>query len=337
MPDPGDRMAARYRELARDEPPPALDAAILAASRRAVGSRPGGAARWAGPVSIAAVLVLGLSISLRMQVEQPGIETSSARMEPAVREQPSAATPPPAVSAPTEAPRADANVASGTDPAKKHEREVAPLQAQRRATPAPVPAAPIAKPAARDEFAPAPPREAAARPGLAKEAVRPPAPMADAAPAARDPLPGPADNRVAAASVAAPAPMASAPIAASAASASPPPAPAAPAPRGFAPEPGASPQDSAAPQAPRPAAPAAMRAATAERREATSQGAVGAQPPILDAEAAKRASPEAQLERIARLREAKRDEEADRALEEFRRSHPDYRIPAALWERVRNR
>lgn len=326
MPDPGDRMAARYRELARDEPPPALDAAILAASRRAVGSRPGGAARWAGPVSIAAVLVLGLSISLRMQVEQPGIETSSARMEPAVREQPSAATPPPAVSAPTEAPRADANVASGTEPAKKREREVAPLQAQRRATPAPVPAAPIAKPAARDDFAPAPPREAA---------VRPPAPMADAAPAARDPLPGPAGNRVAAASVAAPAPMASAPIAASAASASPPSPPAAPAPRGFAPEPGASPQDSAAPQAPRPAAPAATRAATAERREA--QGAAGAQPPILDAEAAKRASPEAQLERIARLRESRRDEEADRALEEFRRSHPDYRIPAALWERVRNR
>src|SRR4051812_49842905 len=81
MSDPGDRIGDRYRELARETPPPAIDAAILAASRRAVGSRPGGARRWFAPVSAVAVLVLGIGIALRMQVEQPGIETSAPAAE----------------------------------------------------------------------------------------------------------------------------------------------------------------------------------------------------------------------------------------------------------------
>src|SRR6188768_926060 len=80
MTEPGDPVARRYRELAREEPGASLDDAILAASRRAAGARPGGkrtgAARWMGPVSIAAVLVLGIGVSLRMQLEKPGIETS---------------------------------------------------------------------------------------------------------------------------------------------------------------------------------------------------------------------------------------------------------------------
>jgi hypothetical protein len=32
-----------------------------------------------------------------------------------------------------------------------------------------------------------------------------------------------------------------------------------------------------------------------------------------------------------------RDAEADKALDEFRRAHPDYRIPDAMWERVKPR
>jgi len=42
-----------------------------------------------------------------------------------------------------------------------------------------------------------------------------------------------------------------------------------------------------------------------------------------------------ELERIARLREEGHDDEADGALEAFRREHPDYRIAPAMWERVR--
>jgi hypothetical protein len=46
---------------------------------------------------------------------------------------------------------------------------------------------------------------------------------------------------------------------------------------------------------------------------------------------------EKELERIATLRVQGRDAEADKALDEFRRAHPDYRIPDAMWERVKPR
>jgi len=47
--------------------------------------------------------------------------------------------------------------------------------------------------------------------------------------------------------------------------------------------------------------------------------------------------PAAELERIARLRSEGRHEEADKALEAFVRKHPDYRIPDAVWNRVKPR
>lgn len=75
MSDGDDKLMRRYRRLACDEPPPALDAAILAASRRAAGSRPW-SQRFAGPVSLAAVLVLALGITLNMQREQPDVEVA---------------------------------------------------------------------------------------------------------------------------------------------------------------------------------------------------------------------------------------------------------------------
>lgn len=46
---------------------------------------------------------------------------------------------------------------------------------------------------------------------------------------------------------------------------------------------------------------------------------------------------QAELDRIAALRDQGRNAEADKALEEFRRVHPDYRIPDAMWERVKPR
>ena len=47
--------------------------------------------------------------------------------------------------------------------------------------------------------------------------------------------------------------------------------------------------------------------------------------------------PGRELERIAKLREAGQNAEADRALEQFKRDHPAFRIPDATWERVRPR
>ena len=120
MTDSDDRIARRYRELAREEPPPALDAAILARARQATGDGPSFPApeetrvrprfpRWAGPMSIAAVLVLGIGVSLRMQLEQPGIETSAPAIEPSQASEYS--MPPGAESAPAPAPAVAADAA----------------------------------------------------------------------------------------------------------------------------------------------------------------------------------------------------------------------------------
>src|SRR6185437_14266845 len=49
----------------------ALDARVLAAAHRAV-ARPSAARRWGVPVSLAALLVLAVGVTLEMQHEQPG-------------------------------------------------------------------------------------------------------------------------------------------------------------------------------------------------------------------------------------------------------------------------
>jgi resuscitation-promoting factor RpfA len=70
------RLDLLYREGAREAPPPHLDAAILAAARREVGARPRALSalrRWRVPVSIAAVVVL--SVSLVTVVREEGGET----------------------------------------------------------------------------------------------------------------------------------------------------------------------------------------------------------------------------------------------------------------------
>jgi len=73
------RVSAGYQALGRESPPEALDAAILAASRRAVGAGPrrNRLRRWALPVSIAAVVVLTMSIVVRIQLERPDLETAT--------------------------------------------------------------------------------------------------------------------------------------------------------------------------------------------------------------------------------------------------------------------
>src|SRR5687768_11030936 len=106
MAERDDDVARGYRAAAREEPPAALDAAILAASRRAVGARPGGVRRWAGPLSIAAVLVLGIGVTLRMQQERPGIESAVPASEYQMPEaSPSVAEAPAQVAKPEPAPQ----------------------------------------------------------------------------------------------------------------------------------------------------------------------------------------------------------------------------------------
>jgi hypothetical protein len=48
-------------------------------------------------------------------------------------------------------------------------------------------------------------------------------------------------------------------------------------------------------------------------------------------------TPERELERIAELRIQGRHDEADKALAEFRKRYPDYKIPEAMRARVERR
>lgn len=280
MAEPGDELSRRYRALAREEPPAALDAAILASSRRAVGALPGGARRWAGPVSIAAVLVLGIGVTLRMQQERPGIETSAPMSEyqmPDTRPELPAA------------------------PAAKPE-VVAPRQLE----------ADAAKPA---EPKPSPP-PLAKRSAPASDRVMPQARLADAAPAVAPPP--------AATTLAAP-PAAS--IAMPTATAPPPPPAAAPVRRDPAPEQTA--RDATSERGARDMSGEAAIAPRAKREAASANEARALGAPSESAAD--------MLERIAKLRGEGRHGEADKALEEFRRRYPEFRIPESTWERVRPR
>jgi hypothetical protein len=59
----GAEVSRRYREAAGEEPSARIDAAILAAARREAG-RPAVVRNWRTPAAIAAVLVIGVSVSL---------------------------------------------------------------------------------------------------------------------------------------------------------------------------------------------------------------------------------------------------------------------------------
>jgi hypothetical protein len=294
MTEPGDRLAARYRELAREEPPAALDAAILKAAR-AETALPRRSSSWMGPVSIAAVLVLGIGVSLRMQMEKPGIETSVASSSPAEYPAPAA--------------EAQPSAAGRVDSAAK--KDAAPA------------AAPEQKP-------PPPARQMQVPPGpkvLRKQSAPTSAPAEEAARnVAREPEPNPFTD--APVTMQAPVPVSPPVTALSAANAPPPPAAPAtlakPAPSGAA---VATPPLSAAAPPPGAAAPApaqAPQALRAKREGAAADAAAGGAREMRRATAEPDPDPVRELERIAALRAAGNHAEADRAIEQFRRRHPDF-------------
>lgn len=262
MSDPGDRLDRTYRSLAREEPPASLDAEILAAARRAV-ARPSLARRWGVPVSMAALLVLAVGVTLEMQHEEPGIETS--------------------------APKAPASVPAENSP--RQEPASGSLQGAAPAASPPVQAPAESKPALAVPLKP-PEKKAKREAPATREA-----PAMREAPQAFPAVPAPVQSQGNLVRQAPPA-TASAPM------------PAAP--------PAAAEQRFAAP------------APSMAKRSATTGGAAA---DLMTATT----SPATELEKIAQLREAGRDAEADRALEEFRKRYPDYRIDDAMWQRVKPR
>ena len=161
MTDPDERISRRYRELAREEPPSALDAAIIGSAHRAV-RRP--RSRSVGALSIAAVLVLAFGVTLRMQHEEPGVETSMPQPQPHAPA--TVSPPPPEAQAPREAPRPAA-------PKPRVEKRAATRAKQEAPRQEPAPAAADVAPAAGANALSTPMRAAA--PAATQKLAAPPA------------------------------------------------------------------------------------------------------------------------------------------------------------------
>lgn len=88
MTDDDAKVSARYRELAREEPPRHVDDAILAAARRATASRPAplvapsGRRRWYVPVAAAAIIVLAVAVTVHVERQQPDFEVAEQQAAP---------------------------------------------------------------------------------------------------------------------------------------------------------------------------------------------------------------------------------------------------------------
>jgi len=115
------RVSERYRALGREQPPPELDAAILAASRRRH-------SRWVVPVSIAAVVVLAVGVTLRVQLEERK-DAEDIALSPRVMQAP--ASPPAALES-----RAQAAPEAAAPPAAPAAAAAPQLGARKREAPA---------------------------------------------------------------------------------------------------------------------------------------------------------------------------------------------------------
>jgi hypothetical protein len=181
MSDERDReVAAAWREASREEPPPALDAAIRAEARRAVGAAPGRRRhrRWRYPVAAAAtvaVLAFGIArMTSHDQIEPILVADQAPRQAPASappeqRAESATATAPSAMNEIAPAPKAatDAKVASRNQ-----------AQAPRESPPMPAKTAPVQKQeAAPGERFAAPPSE---RGAIAQQSNAPPPASPDA-------------------------------------------------------------------------------------------------------------------------------------------------------------
>ena len=279
-------ISRKYRQLEAEEPPRALDEAILAAARREAGAGPAslqtqaarsGRQRWTASFAAAAVLVLAVAVTLNMQFERPGIES------PAPQQAPQRADQPPATATSAEAKELKLKATADLKLAPKPAAE-ADASARRRD---------VGQAASAPPPAPAAPAVREPQPFAANQAPERAASRADDARSSRGPassVTGESARQM---------------------------------------EERTSRDAEAAERAPRMGAiqGLAKRADGAERAEA--QAKTQAAMPT--------DTPERELERIAELRRQGKHDEADKALAEFRKRHPDYRISGPMLERVERR
>jgi hypothetical protein len=128
-------VSRRYRELAREEPPRALDTEILAAADRELESRaaplvaPTARRRWYVPLAAAAVIVLSVVVTLALQRAQEDPELQWQEETPAT---------PKAAAVPEAEGQADPKPTEVLPPAAPAARQITPgIRAERPASPAP--------------------------------------------------------------------------------------------------------------------------------------------------------------------------------------------------------
>ena len=123
-------LSERYRALGREEPPQSLDAKILAAARARPGLR-----RWAVPLSVAAVIILSVTVTLEMQRERAQPEKRiEAPQESKIETQTAPVATPMAPPAPPAGPVVDKLTSAQT--AGRPSRESADRERFERAAPA---------------------------------------------------------------------------------------------------------------------------------------------------------------------------------------------------------
>ena len=146
------KVSARYRELAREEPPRHVDDAILGAARRATASRPAplvapsGRRRWYVPVAAAAIIVLAVAVTVHVERQQPDFEVAEQQAAP-VQTPVTEPAPKRDSSAPTELQKSQTSSSQPAAPAPKSAEPLAGLRESQRSDTAP--SAAQARPEAR--------------------------------------------------------------------------------------------------------------------------------------------------------------------------------------------
>jgi hypothetical protein len=152
------KISQRYRELPREEPSRGIDAAILAAARRAAETRPAplvvpsGRRRWYFPLAAAAIIVLAVAVTVQVERQQPDpelaippvtvpkapAEEQPEPVKPAAEAEPARKAAPPQVFAPDprpQAPPAESPRAPSSE--MRAQRDAAGAETQAAPTPAP--------------------------------------------------------------------------------------------------------------------------------------------------------------------------------------------------------